>query len=221
MNKCFAENPTRLNEGTEIEIQLPDEISPNYQLPDPLLLQIYEDRAHRVLWLLNSVSEETGYDWVDFILRCNRADKGIPVEERKPIKLIIANYGGSLEMARTLISIIEISKTPIYGYAIGPVCSAASMIFLACQKKFALPTAYLMIHKGSCQQPNADYNTLMAAMDDYKKQVEELIQFYIGHTQFTEDEIRKNIEKDWYIYTKEAVEKGLCDVIVDDIDELL
>ena len=124
-------------------------------------------------------------------------------------------------MARTLSSIIEISKTPIYGYAIGPVCSAASMIFLACQKKFALSTAYFMIHKGSCQQPNADYNTLMAAMDDYKKQIEELIQFYISHTTFTEAEIRQNIEKDWYIYTKEALEKGMCDALVSDIDELL
>lgn len=225
-NHYFAKNEnkanaTKLNEGTEVEILLPQSIKENYSLPDPALLQIYEDRSNRILWLLGDVSEEQGYDWVDFILRCNREDRGVAADDRKPIKLIVANYGGSLEMARTLISIIEISKTPIYGYAIGPVCSAASMIFLACQKKFALPTAYLMIHKGSCQQPNADYNTLMAAMDDYKKQIEELIQFYISHTTFTEAEIRQNIEKDWYIYTKEALEKGMCDALVSDIDELL
>lgn len=214
---------TKLNEGTGLEILLPQNIKENYALPDPALLQIYEDRQNRVLWLLGDVSEEGGYDWVDFILRCNREDRinELPPEDRRPIKLIVANYGGSLEMANTLISVIAISKTPIYGYAIGPVCSAASMIYLACHKKFALPNSYWLIHKGSCQPSGADFNTMMAAMDDYKKQVEELTQFYIDHTTFTEDEIRKNIEKDWYIYTDQAIEKGMCDGIITDIDELL
>ena len=63
----------------------------------------------------------------------------------------------------------------------------------------------------------------MAAMDDYRKQVEELIQFYIQRTKMTEDEIRKNIEKDWYLYAsdKSIIESGMVDAIIDDIDELL
>ena len=222
---CYNErkisSAAKLNEGTELEILLPKSVNENYSLPDPALLQIYEDRSNRMLWLLGNVSEDEGYDWVDFILRCNREDKGVAVEERKPIKLIVANYGGSLEMANTLISVIHLSKTPIHSYAIGPVCSAASMIYLACHKRFALSTAYFMIHKGSYQQFGADCNTVMAAMDDYKKRVEELIKFYISHTKFTDEEIRKNIEKDWYIYTDEALEKGMCDALVSDIDELL
>lgn len=214
---------TLLNEGTPVEIRLPQTLNPSYELPDPALLQIYEDRANRVLWLLDEVSEESGYDWVDFILRCNREDKDLAPAARRPIKLIVSNYGGSLQIAKTLISIIDISKTPVYGYAIGPVCSAASMIYLACHKRFALPAAFFVIHKGSCAPSESDFNTLMAAMDDYRKQVEELIQFYIQRTKMAEDEIRKNIEKDWYLYAsdKSIIESGMVDAIIDDIDELL
>ena len=122
-----------------------------------------------------------------------------------------------------LISMIKISQTPVWGIAIGPVCSAASMIYLATHKKLALPNAYWVIHKGSCQTEGGDYNTLMAAMDDYKKQVEELIKFYIGHTKFTEEEIKKNIENDWYLYANDplVLDKGICDKIIDDIGEML
>ena len=71
-NHYFAKNEkeagiTKLNEGTGLEILLPQSIKENYSLPDPALLQIYEDRSNRILWLLGDVSEEQGYDWVDFI----------------------------------------------------------------------------------------------------------------------------------------------------------
>ena len=212
---------TVLNEGTGVDIILPASIKENYSLPDPALLQLYEDRNNRILWILESVSEEEGYDQIDFILRCNREDRGVPVEKRKPIKIIIANYGGSLEMANTMVSIIDISKTPIYGYAIGPVCSAATLIYLACHQRYALPNSYWVLHKGSYQGTGADYNTLMAAMDDYRKQIEELIQFYIKRTDFLETEIRTNIEKDWYIHLPQALDKGICNKVITDIEELL
>ena len=48
--------------------------------------------------------------------------------------------------------------------------------------------------------------------------MEMLINFYISHTKYTEEEIEENIQTDWYIRTKEALEKGIVDEIIDDID---
>ena len=79
-----------LNEGTNVEITLPEVIEPNYQLPDPALMQIYRDRNSRTIWMLGEVGDST-YDWIDFIIDVNREDtqKGIPIERRKPIKCLI------------------------------------------------------------------------------------------------------------------------------------
>ena len=66
-------------------ITLPHTVNPTLQLPDPELVQYYEDQANRVIWILDEINNE-GYEWIDFIIRCNREDAGIPIEERKPIQ---------------------------------------------------------------------------------------------------------------------------------------
>lgn len=211
----------KLNEGTPIEICLPEEIHPSYELPDPTLLQFYEDRANRVIWMLGDIDGEA-YDWFEFILRCNREDKGLAPEARKPIKLIIANVGGNAEPTHTVVEAIRISKTPVYGYAIGICASAASQIYLACHKRYALPNATWLFHNGSCNNLSGNYNELNAFMEDYKRDITQLAAFYKSHTTFAPAVIDDKLAKgDWYIYLDEAIQNGIVDEIINDIDELL
>lgn len=212
---------TLLNPDTSVEIMLPDTINANYQLPDPELLQIYEDRKNRTIWVLGDIGEET-YDWVDFIFRCNREDKGKSVEERKPIKLIVANIGGSAEAAKTLIEVISLSKTPVHGYAIGMCASAASQIFLACHKRYALPNCTFVFHNGSCNNLSGNFSELNAFMEDYRRDIKQLSAFYKSHTTFAPELIDDKLEKgDWYIYLDEALKNGVVDETITDIDMLL
>lgn len=201
-------------------ITLPRTVNPNMQLPDPELLQIYEDRANRVIWLLEEVSSES-YEWVDFIIRCNREDKGKPIEERQPIKCYVANYGGSIDIANTLIDVIEASQTPVYGYALGMCASAASMIFLACHKRFALRNATFMFHQGSCSDLSGTFAQIAAFMEDYQKEIEHLTDFYKTHTTFDPNVIEEKLQGEWYIYPEEGLENGVIDDIITNLDELL
>jgi ATP-dependent protease ClpP protease subunit len=113
------------------------------------------------------------------------------------------------------------SKTPVYGIALSQVASGASVIYLACHKKYALPNAVFVLHKGSCSGVSGTYDEIVAFAQDYQKQMETLIDFYIEHTKYTEEEIEANIQTDWYIRIEEALEKGIADEIVSDIDVLL
>lgn len=208
----------KLNEGTNVEITLPENINSNYSLPDPILIQLYQDRHNRVIWMLNSVGEEA-FDWIEFILNINREDKGIPVEERKPIKCIISNYGGDLENARMLSSIISLSKTPIYGYCVGMCASAASIIYLSCHKRFALPNSTFLFHQGGCDNISGTYGQISAFMNSYKKEIEELTEFYKTHTTYSEAIVEEKLAKgDWYIQINEALEKGIVNELINDID---
>lgn len=200
------------------EISIPS--AANLQLADPSLLNFYHDLEQRIYWLTGTVADTT-LDLVQYILKWNREDKGKPIEERKPIKIIIFSEGGSMDVEESIVSFIRLSKTPVYGIAVGMVASAASLIYLSCHKKFATDNAYFLLHKGSCRGLSGNYNEMEAFMADYQKQVQKMVTFYVENTKYTEEEVNKNINTDWYVRFPEALEKGLVDEMIHDIDFLL
>lgn len=191
----------------------------NHQLPDASLLQFYKDLEDRIYWVDDEINTFS-YDLVQYILKWNKEDKGIPTEERKPIRLIFCSPGGDLDVEEAIVSVINLSKTPVWGIAISCVASAASIIYLSCHKKFALPNAYWILHRGSCTM-NGTYEQVMAAMQDYAIQVEKMMEFYCNHTTFSKEEIEDNINTDWYVRLDTAVEKGMVDEVVTDLDLFL
>lgn len=204
-----------------INLLLPKNINPSLQLPDPGLLQYYTDIDNRIIWI-NDEIDEGNLDLVSKVIDWNRADElaGIPIEERRPIKIYINSPGGDLEVERTISSILLLSKTPIYGYALGMVASAASLIYLSCHKRYALSTAYFIFHRGSCGNLGGNYNEVQAAMEDYKNQIQIMEQFYIKHTNYPEEIIKEKIKSDWYIYCEEALQYGVVTDLIEDISVL-
>ena len=191
----------------------------NHQLPDASLLQFYNDLENRIYWIDDEINTYS-YDLIQYILKWNREDKDIPISERKPIRLIFCSPGGDLDVEEAIVSIINLSKTPIYGIAISCVASAASLIYLSCHKKYALPNAYWILHRGSCNI-SGTYDQVMVAMEDYALQVEKMMEFYQTHTKFTKAEIENNMGTDWYVRLDTALEKGMVDELVTDLEVLL
>ena len=194
---------------------LPDNAT--LQLADPSLVNFYTDLDNRTYWLSDEINNYT-FDLIQYIIRWNREDKKLPVEKRKPIRIIIDCPGGHLSVSETLSNIIKMSKTPVYGIALGYVASGATVIYLSCHKKFALPNSVFVLHKGSCSGVSGTYDEIVAFARDYEKQMDMLINFYITNTKYTEKEIEENIQTDWYIRTEEALQKGIVDELITNID---
>lgn len=200
-----------------IELLLGECIDPNLSLPDPELVQYYQNLENRIIWLDGEITSDS-LDIFSKILYWNREDKEVSIKDRKPIKIFINSVGGDLDAADTLVSTIKLSKTPIYGFALGMVASAASLIYLACHKRYALPNAYFIFHKGSCQNISGDFTNVQNAMEDYRKQIEKLENFYIESTQFPEEVIREKIKSDWYIHVPEALKYGVVNDLIENIE---
>ena len=203
-----------------IDILVGEDYNATMQLPDPQLVQYYNDLENRTIWICEEIGEST-LDIVSKIVKWNREDKGLACEMRKPIKLLFFSPGGSLDIEEAVVSVIRLSQTPIYGIALGMVASAASLIYLSCHKRYALPNAYFVLHKGSCQNISGDYENVQNAMEDYKRQIEKLEKFYIEYTNIPEDEVKNKLKSDWYIRGEELIEKGLVHEWIEDIDILL
>ena len=199
-------------------ISMPKSIE-NLQLPDPELLNQYIDLENRVVWIAEEIDTYT-LELIKYIMYWNRADSDIEPNERKPIRLIFFSPGGDLDVNNAIIDTITLSKTPVWGINMGRCCSAAAFIYLACNKRFTMPQAYWIFHQGSGTL-SGSYNEVVAQMDNYQKQVEELASFMNDRTTYSEEEIANRIVGEWYVSSEEAIENGVCDKVIDDLDEVL
>jgi len=188
-------------------------------LPEPSLLTYLSNLNNRVIWLDSEVDEQ----WLELsrlILLWNKQDKGVPVGERTPIKLMFASNGGDLDINNSIIDTIELSKTPIWGVNMGYACSAACFIFMSCHVRYSLPRAFFLLHRGSGQFQGT-YEQVTVEMEEYKRKIQELAGFILGHSTIDEETLCGNLGGEWYVTAEEAVKLGICDKIITDIDEVL
>ena len=203
----------------EILIDLPVNLI-DTKLPDSYMLKYYTDLMNRTIWINDEITGDLTHELTHYIIKWNREDKDIPETDRKPIKLLFDSPGGDLGAQAAICSMIKLSKTPVIGIAVGLVASAASYIYMNCHVRFALDSSYFILHKGSANL-TGDYENIMSSIDDYKREIDKLVKLVIEKTNYTEDEVREEIKKDWYIRAQEGLEKGLVDEIITDINVLL
>ena len=190
----------------------------NLQLPDPELRNFYIDLEHRSFWMDDEVTPYL-LELIKYITWWNAEDSGKPIEERIPIRIFFFSPGGDLDINYALIDTIKMSKTPIIGINIGQCASAAAYIYLACHKRYMMPHAYFILHQGSGTL-SGTFEQICAQMEDYQKQVEELSEFVLEHTTYTEEQIAEKIIGEWYIRKDEAVENGVAHEVITDISKL-
>ena len=203
-----------------ITLNIPQPLE-NMNLPNPELLTYYSDLEKRIIWLEEEVTECT-LEFVRKIIEWNREDEmnGLEPKDRKPIKIFFFSPGGDLDVNYALIDTIRLSKTPVYGINIGRCCSAAAYIYLSCHHRYMMNHSYFVFHQGSSQL-SGNYNEVVAIMNDYQGQVAELSNLMKERTLYTEEEIMDNIVTEWYVRKEEALEKGVCHEIINDISVLL
>ena len=190
------------------------------RLPDPTMLKYYEDVLNRTFWVNEEINEDLVYELTHYIIKYNREDKDIPEMDRKPIYLMFDSPGGNIDAQASICSLIELSRTPIIGVAIGMVASAASLIYLSCHLRLALKSSYFILHKGSAAL-SGDFDNIMNSIDDYKREVGKMVDLIISHSNYTRQEVEEHISKDWYVRMDEAQQKGLVDQIINNINMLL
>ena len=190
------------------------------KLPNSYLLKYYQGIQNRTFWINEEIDDDLVYELTHYILKWNREDKNIEEIERKPIYLMFNCPGGSLDAQAAICSIIKLSKTPIIGIAISLVGSAAAYIYLSCHVRLALKNAYFVLHKGSAAL-SGDFDNIMTSIDDYKREVEKLIDLIVEHSNYKKEEVEEHLGKDWYVRMEEAEEKGLVDQIIYDINTII
>lgn len=206
-----------MNELENVLIGMPEDIA-NLRLPDPTLRDFYRDENDRVFWV-DEVSDDT-LDVVKMIIRCNKEDKGIPIEDRKPITLMIDSPGGSVEVLYSVVKAIEISKTPVRTICYCNAFSAAADL-LACGTtgyRMCMPGTNIMMHAGSTQLCGtvAQVDAAKKYFDNMGKEINKLV---MSKTNI-DTKIQKKMKDDYYMTCEDALNLGIIDKIITDLDEV-
>ena len=191
----------------------------NLQLPSPTLRDYYRDEEDRIFWL-NDTVETCAEDLIKMIIRCNKEDKGKPVEDRKPIKIFIDSPGGEVAFMWTIINMINISKTKVITINYCTAFSAAAEILAAGHERLAFPGSHVMLHNGSCA-----YGGQADQVESQKKYFDKLskktVAQLLAKTKIDPKAFKKKAVVDWYLDENEAFENGIVDRIITDFDEIL
>lgn len=187
-------------------------------LPAPYLRDYYRDEADRIFWVDGEINDNL-LDLVKMIIRCNKEDKGLAVDIRKPIKIFIDSPGGDVCALWTTIKAIEISKTPVYTINYCTAFSAAADLLASGHKRYALPGTSAMVHSGSCV-----FGGTVEQAENMKKHFDKLgkkiTDYFLAHTKVDPKEFKKKAPSDWYMDECEMLENGLIDEIVENFDVL-
>lgn len=196
---------------------IPEHIA-NLDLPDPKLVEYYSNEQDRIYYVDTAIDDST-LDLVKFILKCNKEDMDKTVEERKRILIMIDSPGGSVEVLNSLIGAIKISKTPVWTCCYCSAYSAAADLLACGHKRFALPHTCIMFHAGSCSYTGSqnDVEKAKRFFDGVGKRITDEVN---SRTKFDGKFLKKLKTDDMYMTEEEALNYGVIDEIISDINIL-
>ncbi|MSU89676.1 ATP-dependent Clp protease proteolytic subunit [Rhodobacteraceae bacterium 2CG4] len=142
-------------------------------------------------------------------------------ESDAPITMFINSQGGHVEAGDTIHDIIQFIKPTVRMVGTGWVASAGTHIFLAAKKenRFCLPNTRFLIH-----QPSGGVGGTASDIEIQAEQIEQmrerLAQIISATTGTDIDQVRKDIERDKWMNTEEAVNYGILSRVISSAAEL-
>lgn len=192
----------------------------NIKLPDPTLLDYYK-RLNRREILINQEIDDGIIEWTQEIIEWNREDEGIDISDRRKIKIFINSNGGSLNAIMELITLCNLSKTPVVAIGMGKCYSAGGLLLMGIPKgnRYILSTTEALVHDGSTGSMG-DTGKVLDDLEYTKKTEESTKKFILSHTNISNELYDKNYRRNWWLDSDEIIKYGLADHVIKNIEEL-
>lgn len=189
------------------------------QLADPSMVNYYQALDNRILWVDGEI-DITLLEITRLIMYWNIQDKDVPVEERKPIKLFIFSPGGNLAETMHACSVIQMSKTPVWTVNMGMALSGGFLLLISGHKRYTMPYARAMLHRGSGGAAGT-FGQAEDAMKDYNAQMNDLQELVLKQTKISKQAFSKRKDRDWYFGADEQIKHGVVDEIITDLEQII
>jgi len=134
----------------------------------------------------------------------------------KDVQIYINSPGGSVYAGLAIYDTMQFIKPDVQTTCIGMAMSMGSVILMGGTKgkRFALPNSKILIHQGSAGfhgQPT-DIEIQAKEVINLKRLMEEITS---KHTGQSIERVAKDMDRDYYMTSKEAVEYGIIDRVIE------
>src|ERR671923_493297 len=142
-------------------------------------------------------------------------------DPKKDIHLYINSPGGSVTAGLAIYDTMQFLTCDVSTYCLGMAASMGAVLLCAGTKgkRFALPNSDIMIHQvsGGAQGAASDVERQVDYMFKLKKR---LIKIIAQHTGKSEEQVRLDSDRDYYMSAAEAKAYGLVDEVIKSRKEL-
>lgn len=136
-------------------------------------------------------------------------------DPKRDINLYINSPGGSVTAGLAIYDTMQFVTCDVATYCVGVAASMGAVLLTAGTKgkRYALPNSDIMIHQvsGGAQGTASDVERTVEYMFRLKKR---LIKIMAHHTGRSEERIKEDSDRDYWITAEEAKEYGLVDEVV-------
>ena len=159
-------------------------------------------------WAWQDVGEQSGVTIVNQL-------KELDVDT---INVHINSYGGDVAEGLAIYNVLREHKAQIVTICDGFACSAASVVFMAGDRRVMQPASLLMIHNAwTVAMGNAAQ--LRKTADDIETITQASVEAYKKVATISEEEIKALMDAETWILPKDAVEYGFATEIDDEDDD--
>ena len=153
---------------------------------------------------------------VDSRLSSERRDRrlyGTGLADSTPICLHIHSEGGDLFPALAVADHITQLQTPVHSVIEGIGASAATLLSMACHRRYIMSRGFVLIHQFSGDLWGT-YEQMKDRMNLSDMIIETLVDFYTEHSSMGVAEVRSALQRDSWFNAKQALEKGIVDQVL-------
>ncbi len=177
----------------------------------------------RNIFLSEDITQESVNSVIERLITINESDDFLEKKaelfgfkyERKPIKMYIDSFGGSVYQCLGLISVMGRSKTEIHTICTGVAMSAGFVILISGHKRFAHKYSTPLYHQAS-SFAGGELKHLEDDVAETKRLQAILEQIVLERTKITKTRLKQvYVEKiDWYLDAEEAKDNNVIDEIL-------
>lgn len=163
----------------------------------------------RTLFFVGEIAEESTKKFLEELIDLEADD------DKAPILLMLSSEGGSVRHAMTLYDTITSSSCPVYGLVSGECLSAAGIILQACKKRYMLPHASFMMHRGTASSgtvPQQEFRCAARSVEAEEKLFNSLLS---KRSSLSKRAFNRLSSSGRYLTAEETVAAGLADAVIE------
>ena len=164
----------------------------------------------RIIFLGVQIDDASANDVMAQLITLESIDPG------RDILIYINSPGGSMTSMMAIYDTMQYIQPDIQTYCLGQAASAAAVLLAAGTKgkRFALPNARILIHQPAVESGYGQSSDLEIQAREILRMRTAMEQILSNHSGQSEDQVRKDIERDKFFTAQEAKEYGLVDEVL-------